>query len=395
MSRCVSLNCSLCTANGAEIITGVTVKGRYCTLIITEFVVADSPAILIRNAGLEDHLLGDCFFIFLVGQVTLVVHFAQDIHLAVTVTTCTVPLFALVHIDALGIRVEQRRIIGNADQTCTLSRCQILQFFAEIFCCGTLNTVAAPAQVNSVQVLFNDDILIIFLFADLGAENFHDLTLDRNTLLFSSVLYQLLCNGRTAELIVTAEEHVQTGFNSCDPVNTLVLVKTLVLNGNSSIDQRLGNIIQSCPLAVDISIDLLQLLDIAAVIYIIHKRSFFQHVIIQRPVGSLRQNIILKIVAKSTDKNDTTDKNDHQNRCSCTDRNFQYRKSQRNHGINQLQRPVGIPLLARFLCSPSDFLFIFHRIITSNTIAKCQRYPKIKSACALRNTSRIIIAYPF
>ena len=106
---------------------------------------------------------------------------------------------------------------------------------------------------------------------------------------------QLLGNGGAAELGIAAEEHIQAGFHGGNPVHTLMFVKTLILNGNRSIDQCLGNFRQGCHLPVCGSIDLLELLNISGTVHIIHKGGLVHAIVINGPVGCLCQNILLQV----------------------------------------------------------------------------------------------------
>ena len=144
-----------------------------------------------------------------------------------------------------------------------------------------------------------------------------------------------------------------------------MLVKPLVFDGHCGIDQRLGNFIQGGHLTVRGGVDLLQLLNITAVIHVIYKGCLVHAVIIDGPVGGLQQNVILQIVTQGAHKDTTADQHD-QNHSSCgTHRNFQQRKSDGNNHVTQLQDPVRIPLLPGLARSPSAYIFIFHNDITS------------------------------
>ena len=287
--------------------------------------VTYSPAILIGNAFLEDHFLSNCFCIFFIGQVSLIPHFTEDIQLTVTVTACAVPFLSLIHINTFRIRIKHGRVIGNADQGRTFGSRQALEFLAEIFRSSTLDTVAAAAQIDLVQVILHDQIFIVFPLKHLGTEDFHHLTLNGNTLLAGMVLNKLLGDGRTAELIIAAEEHIQTGLHRSDPVNTLVFIKTLVFNGHSRINQILGNLFQRCPLTVCRGVNLLQLLNIAVIVHIINKGGFLQIVVIYGPVGSFHKNILLQIVAQGANKNHAADQHDQHYRNCRTHGNLEQR----------------------------------------------------------------------
>ena len=175
------------------------------------------------------------------------------------------------------------------------------------------------------------------------------------------VFNELLGNGGTAELVVSAEEHVQAGFDGGDPVHTLVFIKTLVLNGHRRVDHGLGNLIQRGPLAVGGGINLLQLLNITVMIHIINKGSPFQIIILHGPVGSFRKDIILQVITQNSHKDSTADQNDQQHRGGCADGDFRQGPGSLKRGIEQLDQPVGLPLLPGLLHSPFKKVFFRHR----------------------------------
>ena len=326
MLRGIGLCCDLGSADGAEIGIPFTAEGFDRAFVAAALVFAHSPAILVGNAGLEYHFLRDGLLIFFLGQVALIQHFTQDVQLTVAVTLRTVAFFPLVHIHAGGIGVEHRGVIGNADQAGAFCHRQILKLLAKVFRCRTFHTIAASAQVDAVQILRHNGILVVFPLKHLCPEDFHNLTLNRDALLIGHVFNKLLGDGRTTELGIPAKEHIHAGFDRGDPVHALVLIKTLVLNGNGSVDQCLGNFLQGRHLTVRGGIDLLKLLNIAAGIHIVYKGCFIHTVIVDRPVGSFRQNVILKIISQGSHKNHAAHQNDHQNRGRCTNGDLQKRE---------------------------------------------------------------------
>ena len=140
-----------------------------------------------------------------------------------------------------------------------------------------------------------------------------------------------------------------------------MFIETLVLNGNSRINQRLGHILQRSPLAVSGGVNLLQLLNISAAIHIIKERGLFHTIVINGPVLSLRQNILLQVLTKGAYQHQTAHQYDQNNCGSRTRGNLCQRNRNRSQRIQKLQGPMGIPLLTGLLCSPSDLLFIFHK----------------------------------
>src|SRR5699024_4604210 len=93
--------------------------------------------------------------------------------------------------DTDRIGVEQRGVIGNADQAGAFGNGQVLQLFAEILSRCTLDTVAAPAQIDLVEIILHDQIFVVFPLKQLGTENFHNLTLHGDAFFTGMVLDKL------------------------------------------------------------------------------------------------------------------------------------------------------------------------------------------------------------
>ena len=62
----------------------------------------------------------------------------------------------IVHINTLGVRIEQRGVIGNADECGAFRNRQHLQFLAIVGLCGTLDTPAALSKVYGVHIKFQN-----------------------------------------------------------------------------------------------------------------------------------------------------------------------------------------------------------------------------------------------
>ena len=344
---------------GAVVIVSFIPEGCHNSLIAAPVILTYDPAVLVLNAFLKDHLLGHGFLIFLFGQLALVMHFRKDSQLAAAVALGTVAFLPFPHVHALGIGIEDRGIVGNTDQGRAFRGGQALKLLTEIFGSGALNSVAATAQIDPVQILHHDLILGVDPFAELGPENLHDLTLNGNTLLLSGILDQLLGDGGAAEIAVS-EEHIHAGLDRSDPVHALMLIKPLVFNCHGSVDHRLGDLVQGSHLTIHHGVDLLQLLNITVAVHIIQEGCFLHTVILNGPALRLRQNVILQVVAQCTHKDHAAYQNNHNNRGCRANGDLQYRKSHGQKGIQCFQQPVGIPLLTGLLCSPSGLLFIFH-----------------------------------
>ena len=350
---------SLIAAPGAEIQVALAGIGAHRAAVAA--VVAHRPAVGLVDAVLEYQGLivgGD---ILLVRQVALVQHLAQDAFLAVAVALLAVAHLALVHIHAGGVGVEQRGVIGNADQAGTLRHGQALQLLAEVSGGGGLDAIAPLAQVDAVEVLLHNDVFVVFLFQQLRAENLHHLSLHGDALFIGGILDQLLRDGGAAELGVAAKEHIGAGLHGGDPVHALMLVKPLVLDGDGGIHQRLGDLIPGGGLAVGGGINLLKQLDIAVAVYVVHVGGLFDIVILIRPVLGLLQNVVLKIFRQCAHKHHAADQADQQHRRRRADGDLGGGKHRGAGGINQLYRPVRIPFLADFFPSSIVLFLICHR----------------------------------
>ena len=356
--RGAGLGSDLGAAVGAEALG----EGAHNALIAAASVFTDGPLVLVGDAGLEDHLLGHGFIVLSLGQIALTEHLAEDAQLAVAVTAGAVPFLAPVFVDTGGIGVKHGGVIGDGDQAGALGHRQALELLAEVLGCGALDTVAASAQIDPVQVFLHDGILVVFPFKDLGTEDLHDLTLNGDALLIRHIFDQLLGDGGAAELGIAAEEHVHAGLYGGDPVHALVLIKPFVLNGHGGIDQRLGNLLQGSHLAVGGGEDLLQLLDVACSVQIVDKGGFVHAVVVNGPVGRFRQDVILQIVTQGTHEHHAADQHDQHHRGGSTNGDLQQGQSHTADHIRNLQQPVGIPLLPELFHSPGFLVFIFHGI---------------------------------
>ena len=344
----------------AVVVGTLLLEGRHSAAVAA--VVAVRPAVLGVDPILKDHLLGHCRVVFLLGQIPLVQHLGQDIQLPVPVPTGTVPDLSLIFKGIVRVGIEQRGVVGNADEAGALRRGQVLELLAEVGGGSALDAVAALAQIDPVQVLVHDDVFVVLLLEHLGPENFHHLSLDGDAVFLAHVFDQLLGDGGAAELGVPAEEHIHAGLHGGDPVHALVLVEPLVLNGDGGIDQILRDLLQRGDLPVRGGINLLELLNISVVVHIIKEGGLFQIVVVNGPVGGFRQDIVLEIVSQSAHKDHAADEQDQHHRQAAANGDLQGGEGRGAQRIQSLDRPVGIPILAFSLLSPSFHVFILcHR----------------------------------
>ena len=187
------------------------------------------------------------------------------------ISLLAVHLFSGVLEHRFAVGVKHRRVIGDTDQACTFGNGQHLQFLTKVGFCSTLDTAAALTQIDRVQILFNNILLIVILLYQCGAEELQHLTLDGNAVLACLILDQLLGNTGTAHSLIT-KEHIGKRLDGSKPVNTLVLIKTLIFNGNGSIDQCLRNLLILSLLPIGAGIQLLKDFDLPLFIDMINVR---------------------------------------------------------------------------------------------------------------------------
>ena len=245
------------------IVIGLLLGQRFnSTLIIAAIVLTVNPHITRSNTVLKLQLLCQSLLILLLCQIPLIAHCPQGIFFADIVSLLTGHHLALIF-KSRSIGGKDGRVVGNTDQTGTFCRSQTLQLLTEIMGRCTLNTVFTVTKVNQVQIPLHDDVFIIPPFKIDGFKDLHNLTAYRNTVVAGHIFDQLLGNGGTTGIAGT-HEHLHTGLHRCDPVNTLMLIKALILNGHCSVNQRLRELIIGCPFTVSGgSIDFLQFLNVA------------------------------------------------------------------------------------------------------------------------------------
>ena len=241
-----------------------------------------------------------------------------------------------------------------------------MQLLAEIFRRRALDAVAAPTQVDLIEVILHNEVFVVLLFKELGSENLHHLPLDGDALLLGQVFHQLLGNGGAAELLVAAEEHIQTGLDGGNPVHALMLIEPLILNGHRRVNHGLGNLVQAGPLPVGGGVNLLELLNITAVVHIINKGGAGQVIVVHGPVAGLPQNVVLEIIAQRTRKNGAADEQNQQHRSRRADGNLDEGKNPGAGGVQELDQPVRIPVLSGFFPSPVKKMVFCHRNTSVN-----------------------------
>ena len=140
-------------------------------------------------------------------------------------------------------------VVGNADQAGALGQRQLADALAEIGAGRRLHAGAGLAQIDAVQIRFQDLILVIALLQLQRPVDLRHLTLDGDLIIAGDVFDQLLGDGGTA-LYAPSRQGTEDGAHRTDEVHALVLFKALVLNGDGGILHVLGNVLQIDPDAV-------------------------------------------------------------------------------------------------------------------------------------------------
>ena len=141
------------------------------------------------------------------------------------------------------------RILGNACQSRALGKIQIPDIFVEILPGSGLYSIGSGAEVNRVQVVFKDNILIIdllfhlnckILLLEFSGEPFQPGGLLRP--IGENIVFQeLLGNGTCALRKITGGNIPYKCTKDTSYVNSVMFIKTLVLNSDNCVLQIKGN----------------------------------------------------------------------------------------------------------------------------------------------------------
>ena len=133
---------------------------------------AASKGFFIIAAVVEQHFLRNGKIIIAVAaDITLIVHFHQDGKLT----------FAVVL--RVDIRIIERRIVGNGNDTGTFGGGQLADILAEVDLRSALHAVAALAEIDGVQIPFHNLVFGIMLLNGQCAEDLLHLTVDGDIIL--------------------------------------------------------------------------------------------------------------------------------------------------------------------------------------------------------------------
>ena len=104
------------------------------------------------------------------------------------------------------------------------------------------DTVTLIGKMHHIEVKFQNLCFIKFAFKVTRPKNFLYLALPRRCVLSREVFDQLLRDGRTAKMAVTAQHIIPYRCQRAAPIGSAMFKKSLVFDGNNSIDHRLWNV---------------------------------------------------------------------------------------------------------------------------------------------------------
>ena len=249
--------------------------------------------------------------LFILGfvKIALLIHLAKDVFLTF-----------LIILNAVE-RVVVRRQIRYADNGSGFGNGKILCVLTEVGLCRRLHAVAALAEIHGVEVPFENLFLIVLLLEVQRLEYLQKLSLNGDIILLGEVLDKLLGYRRAAEGRA-AGEHVKRRVRRSEPVNALMRVKALVLDGDERILHVLRNLIPVHPDAVFAAADGRQLLIISVCILVIDNAGLVEREIVKIQIEA-RRDAGLYIECKDAHKDkprhdaDEQDSSDYAQNTAC------------------------------------------------------------------------------
>ena len=199
----------------------------------------------------------------------------------------------------MDYRVPFRRVLRYRRNCCRLDQCKIRRLLSEVSVgCGT-DSVARLREIYIIEIHLKYLCLIVSLFKVKRLKDLLCFTLDRNVIVTGNILDKLLSDCRSA-LRATAEEVIKRDLYSSDPVDTVVALKTLVLNSNKCLRKVIAHIGIRDPGTVLCGTELLIFDDVAVCVYVADrscKTALLSH---DRKVVNARIKMILYVKQEST-----------------------------------------------------------------------------------------------
>ena len=193
-------------------------------------VAVDGLGALIGFAAHEHELLRHSLIVLLLVDPALLIHLLED---------GLLPGFIVFAADE---GVVLRGVVRDADDARALGEREVLRLLAEVGLGGSVDAVAALAEVDDVEVPLHDLFLIIGLLEFERLEDLEQLALHGDIVLLGEVFDELLRDGRAAEVVFHRQEHVDERARRAVPVHALVLIKALVLDGDGRMLHILGDV---------------------------------------------------------------------------------------------------------------------------------------------------------
>ena len=327
-------------------------QGAYNVLVAAAFVGAGGQGVFQGDAVFQNQFLIPGLFKLLLGNPALLQHLLQHQFLTAAVPLHAGHQLALVH-KFLTVGVEQGGVIGDADEAGALCQSEHFQFLAKVGLRSAADTVAHLSHIDGIEVLLHNLLFAVLPLHLDGTENLNHLPLHGDViggviaLQQQHILYQLLGNAGAAHRGV-AEEHSGAGLDGGKPVHTLMLVEAPVLNGNSSVNQVLGNLVIGGPFPVGLRIDSLQQLNLSILVQIPDLGCHVQ-VAVFKIHACIGQDVLLQVVAQGGGKHEKTHHTHKQNRGCRSKGNLEAGKQDAPGSIQRLYGPMGFPILGIFI----------------------------------------------
>ena len=146
-------------------------------------------------------------------------------------------------------RIVAIRILRETCDHGAFANGQLIQILAEVVFGGGLDAVIRSAEIDVVQIRFEDRVLLHDLFALQREERFLHFALIRTLRAEDLVFDQLLCDRAAAGRVAVSEDLKRCGKQTFE-IDAAVLVKTHVLNGNKRVAQHFRDVFQIDPITV-------------------------------------------------------------------------------------------------------------------------------------------------
>ena len=151
----------------------------------------------------------------------------------------------------IGDRIEFGRVLRDAGKGGTFRKIQIPYVFVKVFFGSGLYTVGTCTQVNGIQVILKNHIFVIFFFNLYRKVLLLELTCETFQLCGfvgpvseNIILQKLLCDGTGTLGKVTGGDRLHSGTCDTADINTVMFIKTLILNGYHCMLQTNRDLVQ-------------------------------------------------------------------------------------------------------------------------------------------------------